>query len=257
MSGFGKSLPSLIEQLVTAPPPSPSQRSVASELSTAPPPLNLTPFGKTLGDYLIERIDAKFDEAYEQTLSHASFIRRAGDGEFFERLDEERIALSREAESVFEELKKNCEDMEEDVIDRVQYRVEEIFELVTKPSGEIVSEGEASPADGEMELRRTRARLRIKAAELSRREEELRADRAAYREERLDLLKERAELREEKAEVKGKRVEFENLKAELEKTKIELAEERLRARTAQEALGKETDFLFPDLLGCCTLPASE
>lgn len=171
-------------------------------MSTTPPPLDLTPFGKTLGDYLMEQISAKLDDLYEQTSSHADFRRRVADDEFYDQVEGERLALNREAESTFQELKQKCEDLEEDVTERVQWRVEEIFKRLEKHSGDVDSEGPAGLAYGNAELGRKRARLRRKSAELSMREEELQNERAAFRAEKFDFLREKAELRKEKAELR-------------------------------------------------------
>ncbi|KAJ4983416.1 hypothetical protein SVAN01_11108 [Stagonosporopsis vannaccii] len=161
-------------------PPSPSQRSAASQVSTTPPPLDLTPFGETLGDYLIERIGARFNHLYEQTSSHADFRRRGADYEFLEQLGDERLALNREAESTSEVLKRRCEDLKEDVIERVHWRLEEMSEVVEKHSGAVDFDALDGLAYGSTGLRRKRARLRRKSADLSLGEEELRNERAVF-----------------------------------------------------------------------------
>lgn len=55
-----------------------------------------------------------------------NFRRRVAEDEFYDQVEEERLALNREAESTFDELKQKYDDLEEDVTERMQCRVEDL-----------------------------------------------------------------------------------------------------------------------------------
>ncbi|KAJ4986338.1 hypothetical protein SVAN01_08155 [Stagonosporopsis vannaccii] len=170
-------LPSILPRLLAAASPTPSsQHSIASELSHAAPPPQLTALGISLHDRLANTLESGISALYAYTLSHANWLRSIADNKFADMLEEDRLALERVAEKQFNEFKERCERTEEDVVERVGWRTEEMYEDVTKRVG---------PDKGE--IQRLKEDLKKEIPELRKDTEELRIDKDEIRKEREDL----------------------------------------------------------------------
>lgn len=234
---MGNLIPSLLAQLVAAPSPTPSEQSMGSHRSTPPPPPpGLTPFGEMLGDYVSRQIKREFENIYKHTQSHADHLRSVADDEFYNRLEDERLALHREADTKFEEFKQKCEDLEEQTTERVEWRVNEIFERLGEyeHADDSESEGIADVESRHAKLKKERAKLRRKSAKMRMDAEDLRRERDLLRRDKDDLWRREEQLRREQRALER--------------------EKQLHARTVQDSLEKERDSLLPELPGCCVLP---
>lgn len=189
-----------------------------------------------LGDYVSRQIRGEFEKIYKHTQSHADFLRGVADDEFHDRLEEERLALDREADAKYDEFKQKCEDLEEQMVERVEWRMNEISEHPEEDghADDSESEGTADVDGGRARLNRERAKLRRTRARLRMDAEDLRKERNLLRMDREDLCRREEQLRREQRALQK--------------------EKQLRAQTAKAALDKESDWSLPELPECCALP---
>jgi chromosome segregation ATPase len=187
---LGNLLPSLLPRLLSTSSPAGSQHSIASQISTAPPPAALSALGISLGDYVTSRIDGELENLYAHTLSHANYLRNTADAEFFDEREMERLAFDRVAETKFEEFKEQCEDFGEAELERVECKMDELGNNLT----------------GQVErLKEERLRLEQEKEELRREKEELRRDRKDLRRDKQELRRDKKNLRKQKRNLERKR----------------------------------------------------
>lgn len=186
-------LPSILPRLL-APSSlaSSSQHSPASQISHVPAPPNLNALGISLHDRLASQIEGEVRSLYTHTLSHANWLRNTADDTFGAMLEDERLALDRAAEEKFEDFKEQCEGAQEDIIERVAWKFEEMGESLTDRL-----------AWEKKSLEHEREELRREREEFMRDKEELRRDKQDVRREKKELRKERQSLRRHRRQVEG------------------------------------------------------
>ena len=187
---LGNLLPSLLPRLLSASSPTGSQHSIASQISTAPPPAALSALGISLGDHMASRIEDELENLYAHTLSHANYLRNTADAEFFDERELERLAFDRVAETKFEEFKEQCEDFGKAELERVGWKTDELGDKL------------AAQVD---RLKEERLSLEQWKEELRRDKEELRRDREDLRRDKRELRKDKKNLRKQKRELQRER----------------------------------------------------
>ncbi|KAJ4332796.1 hypothetical protein N0V95_009571 [Ascochyta clinopodiicola] len=180
-------LPSLLKELVSTSPLTPSsQESIASRMSLSPPLPVLSEFGVLVSRDVMVRIKGDLDRIYEHTLDHANDLHSEADATFFERLELETLELDREAEERIGVFTERC-DAE---VERAEQELDEL--------GNDALRQETEQKEG---LQRENMRLKRIIRGLERDKADLRKDKAVLRTEK-KLQSMRQSMRQKKRQQK-------------------------------------------------------
>lgn len=192
-------LPSLLPRILTATSPTPSsQHSIASQLSQAAAAPQLSALGISLHDRLASTLESEISAIYTHTLSHANWLRSKADDEFTDMLEDERLALERVAEENFQDFKERCDGVEEDVIERLGWRAEEVCDNAMTS----FRDGLERNKNGRINLEQEKEALKRDMAELREDKGELRKDKEQLRKDKEELTRDKEDLRNERANLR-------------------------------------------------------
>lgn len=107
-----------------------SSHSDNGSLTVVPPAAPLSSLGATLSEHVAKQVESQLHSIYNQTLSHAAYLRNAADVEFFEALEDHKVDLLLVKQDSLAELEREAVDRLEVLREDAGDVVEEVGEWI-------------------------------------------------------------------------------------------------------------------------------